>query len=98
MWSARLFLFALLLVDWASDPCQGTCPLSAVWASTEAYSVSADYREEIRKELVSGAAPAALPALTTAPVRDDRLLVLTASAARADRADDLLYRYMTLLC
>jgi hypothetical protein len=97
MWFGRLILFALLVVDWASDPYQGACPQSSVWASTEAYSVSSDYREEIRKELAWGASPAALPDLAARPA-PDAVFLLAAEARRPDRADDLLYFYMTLLC
>jgi hypothetical protein len=97
MWIGRLTLFALLVVDWASDPYQGTCPYSAVWASTEAYPVSLDYREQYRKELVAGAAPAALPDL--AAVRGpDGWLLLSRATPPPGRAVDLLYRYMALLC
>ncbi len=98
MWSGRLILFALLVVDWASDPYQGACPSSAVWASTEAYSVSQGYRDEIRKGLASGAAPAAFPELAARPAPADQPLPAALRAQRPGLADDLLYRYMTLLC
>jgi hypothetical protein len=95
MWFGRLILFALLVVDWASDPYQGSCPSSSAWASTEAYSVSADYWEEIRKELASGAVP---PDTAAAPAPKYSPLLSAAPAPRPDRAAELLYLYMTLLC
>jgi hypothetical protein len=98
MWFGRLILFALLVVDWASDPYQGTCPFSVVWASTEAYSVSSDYREDIRKELVAGAAPAPLPDLAAAPSAEGGPPRSPATARRHRHAAAFLYLYMTLLC
>ena len=98
MWPGRLILFALLVVDWASGPCQGACLFSAVWASTEAYSVSHDYREEIRRELTSGAAPAGLSDLAAVPASADRPPLALVQVARAGLGDDLLYLDMTLLC
>jgi hypothetical protein len=98
MWFGRLLLLALLAVDWASDPFQGTCPTSVVWASTEAYPVSLDYREDVRKELAAGAAPAALPEPAAAPAPVDWPALSPALTRRHGPAAEFLYLYMTLLC
>jgi hypothetical protein len=96
MWPGRLILFALLAVDWAADPCQGACPFSAAFSSTETYTLAGDHREKIRREL----APAA-PAPTSsrpafAPARD--CWPPSASTAPYARGTDLLRLYMTLRC
>jgi hypothetical protein len=46
----RMFLLLLLMVDWYTDPYQGTSPLSRPMASQEAYCHSLDYREAMDRE------------------------------------------------
>jgi hypothetical protein len=98
MWFGRLILFALLAVDWAADQPVPGCVFSPALSSTEAYSASADYREDIRKELVAGAAPAALPGPAAVPAPADEPLPSPATTPRRGQAAAFLYLYMTLLC
>ncbi|HZY83540.1 MAG TPA: hypothetical protein VFE78_01805 [Gemmataceae bacterium] len=95
--AGRLILFALLAVDWAADQPVPGCVFSPALSSTEAYSASADHREGARKEIDSGAAGAALPALAGAPAPADFPLLAPAGAPIRRHAD-LLRLYMTLLC
>jgi hypothetical protein len=56
---ARLIVFALLAVDWAADPSQGTSPLSPLLGSTETVCPSLAYRQEALRQIA--AAPSPLP-------------------------------------
>jgi hypothetical protein len=98
MWFGRLILFALLAVDWAADQPVPGYVFSPALSSTEAYSVSADYREDIRKELVAGAAPAALPEPAAAPRPDDWATLSPATTPRHGHAAEFLSLDMPLLC
>jgi hypothetical protein len=48
-WALRLLLLLLLAVDWATDPYQGTSPLSQPLASTEVHCHSLQRHAEIAK-------------------------------------------------
>jgi hypothetical protein len=92
---ARLFLLALLAIDWAADPYQGAAPLvSTVLSSTEVFCHSLVHAREIARPPLPAPCPCAADALTRAVLLWPGPSAATPTVAFACR--DPLYAFMSI--
>jgi len=96
----RLFLFALLVIDWWADPSMvapALEPSAASLASTTCFCHSVVYRETLRRVLTSAPRPAldcpALPCGEPEPIA-----ALRQEPIHTFRDTDLLYVFLSIRC
>ena len=92
---SRLFLLLLVAIDWATDPSQGTSPLSQPWGNTETVCCPVNQGEELVRLCVpSPCLQAAAPFHFSAP--DCMCAAVAVLLPSAPCRIDLLYVFMSI--